>query len=79
MQRTNLERRWTEELSRALGGAGLPWRVSSAWCTGDAYAAELTNIKSGASRDIQLSTLSFPSPTERRHEILRQLQDEQTR
>jgi hypothetical protein len=75
MKQANLERHWAEELARALAGAALPWRISSAWCTKDAYAAELTNVRTGACREIRLPFTPFESAIARRHEIVRQMQE----
>ena len=76
MKQADRERHWTQELTRVLDGAGLPWRATSCWCSADGHGcgAELTNTRNGASRQIQLSLATFDTPLARRHEVLRQLE-----
>ena len=67
---------WNEEVSRAIAGAGLPWRVAAAWIEQSSAlcCAELADTRSGAERRISLSPGSFPTTADRRNEIIRQLQ-----
>jgi hypothetical protein len=70
------EKDWTEEVARALAGAGLPCRVHAAWIDhgGEMCHAEVTDTRSGKERTIRLSRLEFASVAARRAEITRQLQ-----
>ena len=70
---TNKE--WTEEVSRAIDGAGLPWRVFAAWVEAKSptCCAELTDTRSGRDRRISLMCDQFPTAADRRNEIIRQL------
>ena len=67
---------WTEEVERALAGAGLPCRVHAAWIEhgGAMGCAEVTDTRSGKERTIRLSLEEFASVAARRAEITRQLQ-----
>lgn len=67
---------WTEEAMRAATGAGLSWRLATAWCQQGrtVWCAEFTHQGSGKTRHVRLCSAQFPSPTARRAEIVRQLQ-----
>ena len=69
------QKEWTQEVERALSGAGLPWRVASAWVeqVGSALCAELVDMRTGKERSIRLPGLVFRTEAERRGEIVRQL------
>ncbi|MNC89869.1 hypothetical protein D3C83_58740 [compost metagenome] len=70
------EKEWTEEMERALAGAGLPCRVRAAWIEhkGPMCYAELTDTRTGKERMIRLSRLEFATLADRRAEIVRQVQ-----
>ena len=70
------EKEWTEEVERAAAGAGLPCRVHAAWFEhkGPICCAELTDSRSGKEHRVRLSREEFATVTERRAEIVRQLQ-----
>ena len=70
------KKEWTEEVSRAVDGAGLPWRVFTSWVEQNSplCGAELTDIRSGRERRIGLARDLFPTEADRRNEIIRQLQ-----
>jgi hypothetical protein len=67
---------WNQEVVSAVGGLGLPWRVSSSWIEPDGAmcCAELTDTRSGKERTVRLSREAFASQADRRAEIVRQLQ-----
>ena len=71
----SLQKRWTEEVTRAVTAYGLAWRVDTALCTadGETYAAELTNVTTGKCKVITVPAATYPSPAERKVEIVRQL------
>ena len=66
---------WTEELERAVAGAGLPFRVAVAWVEkGDhIWCAELVDRRTGADRSIRLDASQFATEMERKNEVIRQL------
>lgn len=70
------DKEWTEEVERAMAGAGLPWRVHAAWVEqrGPMCYAELTDTRSGRERIVELSRESFTTVAERRNELVRRLQ-----
>ncbi len=71
---TMTEKEWRAELDTALS-AGLPWRVSSAWCHRGAptCGAELTHTSSGRVKGISLPLSEFPNAAVRKAEIVRLL------
>lgn len=70
------KKEWTEEVTRTVDGAGLPWRVFAAWVeqSSPICCAELTDTRSGRDCRISLAHDRFPTPADRRNEIIRQLQ-----
>jgi hypothetical protein len=70
------DKEWTDEVGRAIAGTALPWRVHASWIEHhrDMCYAELTDLKSGRERRIELSRQEFATVTARRTEVVRQLQ-----
>jgi hypothetical protein len=70
------EKRWKEEVGRALAGAGLPWNVAAAWIQKDSaeFCADVVDQRSGKDRRIRLSGEQFSTDAARRAEIVRQVQ-----
>lgn len=69
------EKEWREEVDRALGGAGLPWRLFAAWIDANRITccAEVTHTSNGKMRTVRLSQTQFDTVAARRVEISRQL------
>lgn len=63
-------------MRRALDSANLQWRVVAAWVKTDNLGcmAELIDERTGKARTVALSRNKFPTATERRKEIVRQVQ-----
>jgi len=68
------ERTWTEEVTRTLAAAGLPWQVGSCWCEKSACAAEVVHRSTGKTRVITLPLDTFSTAALRRAELVRALQ-----
>jgi hypothetical protein len=68
------ERQWTDEVTRALAAAGLPWQLGSCWCEKSACAAELVHRSTGKTRVITLSLDAFSTAALRKAELVRVLQ-----
>ena len=70
------QKQWAQEVERALSGAGLPWRLTSAWIeqAGSTLCAGLADMRTGSERSIRLPGLVFRTHAERRVEIVRQVQ-----
>jgi hypothetical protein len=66
---------WKAEVADALAATGLPWRVTAAWVEqgSSMCGADLTDTRTGKEQRIRLSVTQFPSPSDRRAEIRRQL------
>jgi molybdenum-dependent DNA-binding transcriptional regulator ModE len=66
---------WTEELERAVAGAGLPFRVAFAWVEkgNQVWCAELVDRRTGGDRSIRLDASQFATEMERKNEVVRQL------
>jgi hypothetical protein len=70
------DRQWKEEIDRAVGGAGLPYRVVAAWIErGRFCCADLADQRTGKDRTVRICHETFAMPAERRAEIVRQLQE----
>ena len=67
---------WTDEVEGVIAAAGLPWRVTTAWVEQHSpmCSADLSDIRNGQQRRVTLARDRFPTPAERRAEIVRQLQ-----
>jgi hypothetical protein len=67
---------WTDEVEGVVAAAGLPWRVTTAWVEQHTplCCAELSDTRTGQQRRVILARDRFPTPPERRAEIVRQLQ-----
>jgi hypothetical protein len=70
------DRQWTEEVTRALAAAGLPWQAGSCWCEKNACAAEVIHRSTGKTRLVRLLHETFSTAMLRRNELVRLLQDE---
>jgi hypothetical protein len=68
------ERTWTEEVTRALAAAGVPWQVGSCWCEKSACAAEVVHRSTGKTRLITLALDTFSTAALRKAELIRALQ-----
>jgi hypothetical protein len=67
---------WSEEITRAVAGSGLPWRVAVTWVEQNRsmFYADLVDVRSGRERRVCLAVDRFPTASDRRVEIARQLE-----
>jgi hypothetical protein len=70
-------RAWTQDVADMIAAAGLPWRVTAAWCSSatELLCVEVAHQSSGKSRLVTLRPSDFPTPLARREEVLRQLRE----
>jgi hypothetical protein len=68
---------WAAELEAILAAEGGQWRLFKAWVElhSPMCGAELTHYRAGIERRVVLARDRFPTPHERRAEIMRQLRE----
>ena len=71
------KKEWEAEVGDVLSAERVPWRPASCWCdhAGTTAWAEVTHVGNGKSKTLSVSLDRFPTASQRRGEILRQVQE----